>query len=59
MFITKLMADKSMSFFSQSAQLIENFLELAKNNTDKDLETCGVLGAFLVRFILLSVKRIR
>ncbi|XP_006483860.1 AMSH-like ubiquitin thioesterase 2 isoform X3 [Citrus sinensis] len=30
-----------------SAQLMEDFLELAKENTDKDLETCGVLGAFL------------
>ncbi|XP_044480711.1 AMSH-like ubiquitin thioesterase 2 isoform X2 [Mangifera indica] len=30
-----------------SGQLMEDFLELAKDNTDKDLETCGVLGAFL------------
>ncbi|OMO78234.1 JAB1/Mov34/MPN/PAD-1 [Corchorus capsularis] len=30
-----------------SAQLMEDFLELAKDNTKKDLETCGVLGAFL------------
>ncbi|CAI0434715.1 unnamed protein product [Linum tenue] len=30
-----------------SARLMEDFLELAKQNTDKDLETCGVLGAFL------------
>ncbi|XP_031260740.1 AMSH-like ubiquitin thioesterase 2 isoform X3 [Pistacia vera] len=30
-----------------SGQLTEDFLELAKDNTDKDLETCGVLGAFL------------
>lgn len=28
---------------------MEDFLELAKYNTKKDLETCGVLGAFLVR----------
>lgn len=27
---------------------MEDFLELAKENTDKDLETCGVLSAFLV-----------
>ncbi|MBA0711623.1 hypothetical protein Golax_010785 [Gossypium laxum] len=27
---------------------MEDFLELAKENTKKDLETCGVLGAFLV-----------
>ncbi|XP_056165427.1 AMSH-like ubiquitin thioesterase 2 isoform X2 [Syzygium oleosum] len=30
-----------------SACLMEEFLELAKENTDKDLETCGILGAFL------------
>ncbi|KAL5826734.1 hypothetical protein ACOSQ3_018571 [Xanthoceras sorbifolium] len=30
-----------------SAGLMEDFLDLAKDNTDKDLETCGVLGAFL------------
>lgn len=41
-----------MFFLLQSAGLIEDFLEIAKGNTDKDLETCGVLGAFLVRLIL-------
>ncbi|XP_019051534.1 PREDICTED: AMSH-like ubiquitin thioesterase 2 isoform X2 [Nelumbo nucifera] len=30
-----------------SARLMEDFLELARDNTNKDLETCGVLGAFL------------
>lgn len=30
-----------------SAQLMEDFLDLAKENTEKDLETCGILGAFL------------
>ncbi|KAB5537550.1 hypothetical protein DKX38_015083 [Salix brachista] len=30
-----------------SALLMENFLELARENTEKDLETCGILGAFL------------
>ncbi|XP_030511701.1 AMSH-like ubiquitin thioesterase 2 [Rhodamnia argentea] len=35
-----------------SAHLMEEFLELAKENTDKDLETCGVLGAFLDKGIL-------
>ena len=30
---------------------MEDFLELAKDNTEKDRETCGVLGAFLVRFM--------
>ncbi|XP_048502455.1 AMSH-like ubiquitin thioesterase 2 isoform X2 [Beta vulgaris subsp. vulgaris] len=30
-----------------SAQLTDDFLELARNNTNNDLETCGVLGASL------------
>jgi STAM-binding protein len=30
---------------------MEDFLELAKENTDKDLETCGILGASLERGI--------
>ncbi|XP_071706829.1 AMSH-like ubiquitin thioesterase 2 isoform X1 [Rutidosis leptorrhynchoides] len=30
-----------------STQLLDGFLDLAKGNTSKDLETCGVLGAFL------------
>ncbi|PIA61989.1 hypothetical protein AQUCO_00200168v1 [Aquilegia coerulea] len=30
-----------------SVRLMEDFLELARDNTNKDLETCGVLGAFL------------
>ncbi|KAF8378286.1 hypothetical protein HHK36_029625 [Tetracentron sinense] len=30
-----------------SARLMEDFLELARDNTNKDLETCGILGAFL------------
>ncbi|KAL6969454.1 AMSH-like ubiquitin thioesterase 2 [Sarracenia purpurea var. burkii] len=30
-----------------SAQLMDDFLALARDNTNKDLETCGVLGAFL------------
>eukprot|EP00268_Persea_americana_P024831 TRINITY_DN24216_c0_g1_i2.p1 TRINITY_DN24216_c0_g1~~TRINITY_DN24216_c0_g1_i2.p1 ORF type:complete len:146 (+),score=16.17 TRINITY_DN24216_c0_g1_i2:466-903(+) len=34
-------------FFLQSVRLMEDFLELARANTDNDLETCGVLGAFL------------
>lgn len=29
-----------------SAKLMEDFLELARDNTNKDLETCGVLGAY-------------
>lgn len=30
-----------------STQLLDGFLDLAMENTSKDLETCGVLGAFL------------
>ncbi|KAF5779754.1 putative proteasome endopeptidase complex [Helianthus annuus] len=30
-----------------STQLLDGFLDLAKDNTSRDLETCGVLGAFL------------
>ncbi|KAJ8439539.1 hypothetical protein Cgig2_007056 [Carnegiea gigantea] len=30
-----------------SAQLLEDFLQIAADNTSKDLETCGVLGASL------------
>lgn len=30
-----------------SAQLLEDFLQIAADNTNKDLETCGVLGASL------------
>ncbi|KAF5179313.1 Amsh-like ubiquitin thioesterase [Thalictrum thalictroides] len=30
-----------------SVRLMADFLELARDNTNKDLETCGVLGAFL------------
>lgn len=32
-----------------SGRLMEEFLELARDNTKDDLETCGVLGAFLER----------
>jgi hypothetical protein len=34
---------------------MEDFLELARENTEKDLETCGVLGAFLVRIMFLFI----
>ncbi|KAJ7943641.1 AMSH-like ubiquitin thioesterase [Quillaja saponaria] len=30
-----------------STRMMEDFLEIAKSNTEKDLETCGVLGALL------------
>lgn len=32
---------------------MEEFTELARENTEKDLETCGTLAAFLVRFTSL------
>ncbi|URE05831.1 hypothetical protein MUK42_20968 [Musa troglodytarum] len=42
---------KILSFSSfkerKSVKLKEEFLDLAKENTNKDLETCGILGAFL------------
>lgn len=47
--IQEKMLNKHFFAFLQSARLMEDFLELARVNTDKDLETCGVLGAFLVR----------
>ncbi|CAL9044189.1 unnamed protein product [Musa banksii] len=34
-----------------SVKLKEEFLDLAKENTNKDLETCGILGAFLKNHI--------
>ncbi|XP_010553604.1 PREDICTED: AMSH-like ubiquitin thioesterase 2 isoform X1 [Tarenaya hassleriana] len=34
-----------------SERLMEDFAELARENTEKDLETCGALGAFLERGI--------
>ncbi|KAF4395525.1 hypothetical protein G4B88_010989, partial [Cannabis sativa] len=37
----------TISCIEKSAQLMEDFLELAKENTKKDLETCGILGASL------------
>jgi hypothetical protein len=40
-------------YIFQSMRLMEDFLDLAKENTEKDLETCGILGAFLVRIILM------
>ncbi|KAK7367865.1 hypothetical protein VNO80_09884 [Phaseolus coccineus] len=30
-----------------SMRLMEDFLDLSKQNTEKDLETCGILGAYL------------
>ncbi|CAI9092929.1 OLC1v1028299C2 [Oldenlandia corymbosa var. corymbosa] len=38
---------RSLKDVQISARLIEVFLDLAKDNTSKNLETCGVLGASL------------
>ncbi|KAK6922181.1 hypothetical protein RJ641_012688 [Dillenia turbinata] len=38
--------------FPLPVRLMEDFLELARHDIEKDLETCGVLGAFLVRITL-------
>ena len=40
----------------QSMRLMEDFLDLAKENTEKDLETCGILGAYLVRILIIKYK---
>ncbi|XP_057508635.1 AMSH-like ubiquitin thioesterase 2 isoform X5 [Actinidia eriantha] len=42
-----LAASKLLKDIHISSQLMEDFLALAGDNTSKDLETCGVLGAFL------------
>ncbi|XP_050118237.1 uncharacterized protein LOC126595886 isoform X3 [Malus sylvestris] len=47
-------SNKSAS--SGSARLMEYFLDHAKDNTEKGLETCRILGAFLsLRHIFLKV----
>ncbi|XP_073279214.1 AMSH-like ubiquitin thioesterase 2 isoform X2 [Primulina huaijiensis] len=40
-------ASKHLKDIHVSARLMEDFLDLASDNTSKNLETCGVLGAFL------------
>ncbi|XP_052725891.1 AMSH-like ubiquitin thioesterase 2 isoform X4 [Vigna angularis] len=40
-------SSKSMRDVHISMRLMEDFLDLAKENTEKDLETCGILGAYL------------
>lgn len=35
-------------FLCQSTELMDSFMKLAKSNTDKNLETCGVLAGSLV-----------
>lgn len=47
--------DKVTLFFPQPTRLMENFLEIASNNTKKDIETCGVLGAILVRSLVFTL----
>lgn len=39
----------------QSTTLMDSFMKLAKSNTDKNLETCGVLAGSLVRLLNLSL----
>nr|GMD13336.1 AMSH-like ubiquitin thioesterase 2 isoform X3 [Ipomoea batatas]GMD19515.1 AMSH-like ubiquitin thioesterase 2 isoform X3 [Ipomoea batatas] len=41
-------ASKALKDVQLPARLMDMFLDLASGNTSKDLETCGVLGAFLV-----------
>ncbi|XP_061356985.1 AMSH-like ubiquitin thioesterase 2 isoform X2 [Gastrolobium bilobum] len=40
-------SSKTMRDVHISTRLMEDFLDLAKENSEKDLETCGILGAFL------------
>nr|GMD15060.1 AMSH-like ubiquitin thioesterase 2 isoform X1 [Ipomoea batatas] len=40
-------ASKALKDVQLPARLMDMFLDLASGNTSKDLETCGVLGAFL------------
>ncbi|KAF4366119.1 hypothetical protein F8388_014837, partial [Cannabis sativa] len=47
----------TISCIEKSAQLMEDFLELAKENTKKDLETCGILGASLLKIFLFQLCR--
>ncbi|XP_028801793.1 AMSH-like ubiquitin thioesterase 2 isoform X2 [Neltuma alba] len=42
-------SSKTMRDVHISTRLMEDFLEVAKENTEKDLETCGILGAFLAK----------
>ncbi|KZV24424.1 AMSH-like ubiquitin thioesterase 2 [Dorcoceras hygrometricum] len=40
-------ASKHLKDIHMATRLMEDFLDLASDNTSKNLETCGVLGAFL------------
>ncbi|KAG5610436.1 hypothetical protein H5410_021717 [Solanum commersonii] len=54
--VTHLQLTKDMTL-DRRTRLMENFLEIAIDNTKKDIKICGVLGAIIVRslvFILLS-----
>lgn len=33
----------------QSSKVMDHFMKMAKKNTDRDLETCGILAGSLVR----------
>ena len=39
-----------LQFLLQSTKMMESFMRLAKSNTAKNLETCGVLAGSLVCF---------
>lgn len=40
-----------IQFILQPVKMMEDFLRLARENTQKNLETCGVLAGSLVRLI--------
>lgn len=40
----------------QSVRLTDEFMELAKENTSNNLETCGILGASLVSAVGNKLK---
>jgi len=47
-------------FNVQSTSMMESFMKLAKSNTDKNLETCGILAGLLVsdfRILFLVLKQ--
>lgn len=46
-FVDESTASNVLKHVHISTQLLNGFLDVAKDNTSKDLETCGVLGAFL------------
>ncbi|KAI3858441.1 hypothetical protein MKW98_021806 [Papaver atlanticum] len=41
-----------------SARLMDDFMELASDNTKQDVETCGILGAFLLGWLSFRSTRV-